>query len=310
MLCCRLVQPGTNSVATTKPLSLVKIGFLRLLSTWLDNCPTAVKVFLSSPNNLPFLVEIILASTPTPSESEGTVHVQGLCCLLLGLCFKYNEDDPSSQFNKSSLHTIITQRIGIDQFNSKLDALKKNEQFIKAEQGLADTNEALRMEDIGAYVKQFQQQPHIIYYYDYDFTLFYKATVDKIQKQLKSPKGFLATKSTPKEAIHSPPVSMSNAAPTKPVTTESTSSSNNEAVLVSYKELIRQQDRELDILKQRNKELESKLKEQGSTSSNSDQSSLPQIQVSLFCFLELTQLSIEFTATTFRKRKQIGSIRE
>lgn len=68
-------------------------------------------------------------------QQEYTVHIQGLCALLLGIIFIYGDDDQSSQFNKSALQGIIVQRVGMDHFLSKLDQLRRTESFIKAEQG-------------------------------------------------------------------------------------------------------------------------------------------------------------------------------
>eukprot|EP01117_Protostelium_nocturnum_P007795 TRINITY_DN278_c0_g2_i1.p1 TRINITY_DN278_c0_g2~~TRINITY_DN278_c0_g2_i1.p1 ORF type:complete len:673 (+),score=283.73 TRINITY_DN278_c0_g2_i1:1129-3147(+) len=274
MLSCRLSQSNnsnnannsnnsnqnsgnSNRISSSDRFTLVKIGLLRLLAVWMDNCPNAIKIFLSSANNLPFLVELILAA---PSD-EGDVHVQGLCCLLLGLAFKYGEEESGSQFNRAAIHSLIQSRIGLDQFNSKLDSLRKNPQFLSAESGESDANVALRAGDEN-YVKiyssqqQNSQQISQIFYYDYDFTLFYKATSDKIQKQLKSPKSFQTapqkSKNKPKENSRENNESKEsnsnqNSTVTLPKAVENSSSS--EAVLQSYKELIRHQDAELESLK-------------------------------------------------------------
>ncbi len=78
----------------------------------------------------------MVAPASSLEQQEGAhLHIQGLCALLIGLCFLFTEDDSSSQFNKASLHSIVIQRIGIDHFINKLDLLRKSDRFISAEQG-------------------------------------------------------------------------------------------------------------------------------------------------------------------------------
>src|SRR5690606_27883971 len=76
-----------------------------------------------------------------------------------------------SNFSKSSIHSLITSRIGIDHFMNQLDKLRKTEDFVRAEQGKAETD--LHGEDTS------------FTYYDYDFTTFFKFSYDQIQRQLK-----------------------------------------------------------------------------------------------------------------------------
>jgi len=222
---------------------MVKVGLLKLLVTWLDESSPAVKVFLALPQNLPFLVELVLA----PPDHHG-VHVQGLAALLIGLCFQLNEDDSSTQFSKSSLQSIILQRIGVDQFLSKFDALRKTGEFISAEQG----NEEIEIEE-----DRFN-------YYHSDFTHLFKAASDKIQRQLKSP-GKAFGKST------EGPVDSNQ---------KKESSDHLEAVIISYKELIKIQDNELESLKARNQELEIALQNLSKSSQAQASDAISQAQES------------------------------
>lgn len=71
--------------------TVVQIGLFRLLCLWLDNCVNAVRIFLSMPNNVPLLVEIVLSSQQGSGNGregekreDDVVHIEGLCCLLLG----------------------------------------------------------------------------------------------------------------------------------------------------------------------------------------------------------------------------------
>ncbi len=49
-----------SRVQGSKHTTLVKIGLLRLLSLWIDNCANAIRAFLQSPSNLPFISFIII----------------------------------------------------------------------------------------------------------------------------------------------------------------------------------------------------------------------------------------------------------
>eukprot|EP01114_Cavostelium_apophysatum_P021398 TRINITY_DN7452_c0_g1_i1.p1 TRINITY_DN7452_c0_g1~~TRINITY_DN7452_c0_g1_i1.p1 ORF type:complete len:901 (+),score=274.81 TRINITY_DN7452_c0_g1_i1:141-2843(+) len=230
--CMRSLTFACRIVPSEQTL-LAKIGFLRLLSTWLDNSAAAVKAFLSFPNNLPFLMELVIA----PSENtEGAKHIQGLSGLLVGLCILHNEDS-GGQFTKTALHALITQRIGVEPFLDKLDQLRKTEHFIRAEQGKTE-------------MEQSPEPGHesTLNFYDYDFTVFYKSAFDKIQRQLKSPTKM--KKTADKEVKEAPPTNPPPVA-----------DAYHETVLKSYKELIRQQDVQLENSRKTIADLEAKIKQ-------------------------------------------------
>ena len=83
-------------------------------------------------------------------QPQYDIHVQGLCALVVGLCYEFTEDEVS----KSSLNSILTHRIGNDkvrcftiryflenqatynddQYIEKLETLRKSAPFLNAEQ--------------------------------------------------------------------------------------------------------------------------------------------------------------------------------
>jgi hypothetical protein len=237
-----------SKLQSTKKTTLVKIGLLKVLTTWLDGCSAAVKAFLSSPNNLPFIVEQVIA--PVSNDDQGMVHVQGLCALLLGLCVQLNEED--GEVDKSSIHGIISQRIGVDHFMNQLDKLRKTDHFVLGEQGKAETDTLVE-------VTEGTEQKLDIIYYDYDFTTFFKSTYDNIQRQFKLQRKPAKRNDSINMKSSSSSSSLTSLAAPSPMASKETSSNYQEAVLQSYKELIRQQDRELESIKQRNLELEQQL---------------------------------------------------
>ena len=58
----------------------------------------------------------------------------GLCCIIVGLCLQMQDDDPSTSTNRQSIYNIVSQRIGIDQFNEKIDNIRRHQMFSQAEQ--------------------------------------------------------------------------------------------------------------------------------------------------------------------------------
>eukprot|EP01116_Phalansterium_solitarium_P000214 TRINITY_DN10123_c0_g1_i1.p1 TRINITY_DN10123_c0_g1~~TRINITY_DN10123_c0_g1_i1.p1 ORF type:complete len:1117 (+),score=415.56 TRINITY_DN10123_c0_g1_i1:143-3493(+) len=230
--------PGLPNASPLLPSPglLVRVGLLRLLGTWLDDCGGAVKSFLDSATNLSFLVEIVLQHSPhsdphmVGTGNDGFAHVQGLAAFLIGLCFICNQDQPSSQ-QQASLQGIIVQRIGIERLLDALDRVRRSPEFQMAEQGKSEV-------DGGG------QQLNL---YDYDWTVHFKAAYDRIHRQLKSPKPQSNAVSTPQQARPS-------AAPPAPA------SASSDAILQSYKDLINTQTRELEMIKTRNHELEERIR--------------------------------------------------
>eukprot|EP01133_Synstelium_polycarpum_P001461 gene1461-1695_t len=140
---------------------MIKIGLLKLLATWLAESSRVTKELLSNPANLSLIVEAIMQ----PPSGALSVHVQGLYTLVLGLVAHYLGDDSTS--DRSNLAALINHRIGLNSFKDKLDQLRKSDPFNVAEQG----DEAFTMEVDKASIAL----------YDFDFTLFFKDTYDKIR---------------------------------------------------------------------------------------------------------------------------------
>ena len=71
-LCMKLLRSNQAQKQTDDSLEaqIASIGFLRLLCVWMFQFPPLVAAFLSVPENLPFLVELIL-------QQHGNVHLQG-----------------------------------------------------------------------------------------------------------------------------------------------------------------------------------------------------------------------------------------
>jgi len=227
-------------VATSKGDTLVLIALLRLLGTWVDDCSPAVKALLNNPKNLPFWVEMVV-------QENGNVHVQGLVALLVGLCFQVDDnkgdsEGASSTFNRSSLHLIITRDIGTAKFMGRLDAIRKSEAFLFAEQD----KPVIITEEEGDISNRERLLDAVLY--DYDFTIFFKDAYDRILRKIRSP--------------HATPSKTSSLGRIKSGQDSGGSGAGRngnqqyEAVLQSYKDLIRNQDQEMTLLKKQILELQ------------------------------------------------------
>ncbi|KAL2641338.1 hypothetical protein R1flu_008925 [Riccia fluitans] len=99
---------------------------LRLLVTWLTDCPPAVASLLEPAAHLPFLVEL-----SSSSGSPASVHVAGLAAVLLGECIVYN---PSKHGPKdaSVIVDVVNERIGLSAYFSKWEEMQKSGLFISA----------------------------------------------------------------------------------------------------------------------------------------------------------------------------------
>ncbi|EGC39295.1 hypothetical protein DICPUDRAFT_147928 [Dictyostelium purpureum] len=151
----------------------IKIGLLKLLSVWLDQSPNSIQEFFKGPQNLAFLVELILSPSTVSTSSTGNPsaslqpHIQGLAALILGICAQYMNDETAEQ-NRSNLSSIINHRITINIFKDKLDTVRKSDQFTNAEQS-EDTFDPS------------SSSAKTIVLYDFDYTLFFKDIYDKIR---------------------------------------------------------------------------------------------------------------------------------
>lgn len=90
---------------------------LRLLITWLTDCPNAVNCILDSPAHLTYLIELVL-------NPKTGIPVKALAAFVLGECVLYNN---SSDISKDAFSVVdaISQKIGLTAFFLNFDGLKK-----------------------------------------------------------------------------------------------------------------------------------------------------------------------------------------
>lgn len=97
---------------------------LKLLVTWLADCPNAVHCFLDSRPHLTYLLELV-------SNPSATVCIRGLTAVLLGECVLYNK---SSESGKDAFTIVdsISQKVGLTSYFLKFDEMQKSFLFSSA----------------------------------------------------------------------------------------------------------------------------------------------------------------------------------
>ncbi|KAD5508353.1 hypothetical protein E3N88_16056 [Mikania micrantha] len=104
--------------------SYVQPIILKLLVTWLSDCPNAVNSFLASRPHLTYLVELI-------SNRDTTVCVRGLAAVLLGECVIFNKSTESGK-DAFTIVDAISQKIGLTSYFQKLEEMQQSFVFSSA----------------------------------------------------------------------------------------------------------------------------------------------------------------------------------
>ncbi|XP_040953988.1 golgin candidate 6 isoform X2 [Gossypium hirsutum] len=104
--------------------SYVQPVMLKLLVTWLADCPSAVQCFLNSRPHLTYLLELV-------SNTSSTVCVMGLAAFILGECVIYNKSSESGK-DAITVADAISQKIGLASYFLKFDKMQRSSLFSSA----------------------------------------------------------------------------------------------------------------------------------------------------------------------------------
>jgi hypothetical protein len=96
----------------------VAIGYLMLLICWLFEDMDAVNDFLGEGSNVQALIQGAI------QNAHGDPVVQGLCTMLLGVVYEFATKD--SPIPRTTLHTVLTSRMGRDRYIEKLNKLRSH----------------------------------------------------------------------------------------------------------------------------------------------------------------------------------------
>ncbi|XP_065634483.1 golgin candidate 6-like [Quercus suber] len=107
-----------DSIESTSGNLYVQPIILKLLVTWLADCPNAVHCFLDSRPHLTYLLELV-------SNSSATVCTRGLAAVLLGECVIYNKSNDNGKDAFTVVDTI-SQKLGLTSYFLKFDEMQKS----------------------------------------------------------------------------------------------------------------------------------------------------------------------------------------
>lgn len=155
-----LVESTSSQNQTTSRYKFqTTVSLLMLMSTWLSNCPVSVNFFLTQQQNIPFLISQVSAT----DTSDRSLIVQGLTAFLLGLSMLYNTDQVE-EYTVEKLRDIIKKRVGIEQFEAKLEFISQHDLYTKT---LKNPTLALNC----------KQSMDLLF--DYEFTRLFKSNESK-----------------------------------------------------------------------------------------------------------------------------------
>ncbi|KAJ3258466.1 Vesicle-mediated ER to Golgi transport protein [Boothiomyces macroporosus] len=125
----------------------VQIALLSLLAVWLFENTKVVKEFLSEGSNIQYLVEQI-------NHASGIDPVvQGLAAFLYGLVFEFN-DDSESAFTRANLQNVVSSRIGVDIFLSKVQRLKESKYYLSKDDDFENPFDPVFLEFLKTHLDQ------------------------------------------------------------------------------------------------------------------------------------------------------------
>eukprot|EP00117_Sycon_ciliatum_P007113 scpid33244/ scgid10350/ General vesicular transport factor p115; Protein USO1 homolog; Transcytosis-associated protein; Vesicle-docking protein len=201
----------TGFLAARKDLPFrARIGLLMLLSHWLNDCPISVAMLLSSAPCIQFLTSTV----EEQSDSHEQTVLRGFAALIIGLCLLARGVTATGEFTQESLLEIAQKRIRLENFAEALSAISQSEVFMRAAQSHYPPAEVV---------------------FDYQYSQLFRQTSDNV---LRIVRGDL-------EIASSAPPSPRSDRLSPDVQQTSTHILEHDAVVTSYKELIRDQDSQL-----------------------------------------------------------------
>jgi len=142
--------------------NMLQAAMLRLLLTWLCDCPAAVSNFLGRVTHLPLIVELV------NGRGSNDVHVMGFASLLLGVCIVHNQT--VGVLDSVSVMDVVLERVGLSDFFSNVENLMSS-QYMQA--ALANSRPRIIQGDHTEALWTFSSEsmaPEIQAASEYDFT--------------------------------------------------------------------------------------------------------------------------------------------
>ncbi|XP_065192081.1 general vesicular transport factor p115-like [Sycon ciliatum] len=218
--------PQTAVLACSRQLSLThRLACFSLLCCWLHECPRGIAALIRSGSALRVLVSGLDmppdAGDKDEAQQECDRVLRNMMAFLLGICILY---EPQGVAEESVRHALL-QRHSADYVVEAISNLAQSEVFLRAGRGPQP---------------RFDRESDVLY--SYQLVSLYRQTVDDITAKVRGKERSRPEGTPPPSPAKSP----SQAATAADVSTQQ----EHEAVLLSYKELIRQQDGQISTLKQ------------------------------------------------------------
>ncbi|CAK0866791.1 unnamed protein product, partial [Prorocentrum cordatum] len=126
--------PGPESVRELGPQSPAAglLAVMKVLAYWMSRCSAPLQLFASSPVAMPAAIELT-----TFSEQLGAffkLQVEGLAGVLMGVCIKAEQ----GEVDVKSLMAFVARKVGIEEFEQKVERLWRSEALQKPPRGLAE----------------------------------------------------------------------------------------------------------------------------------------------------------------------------
>ncbi|KAI4348210.1 hypothetical protein L6164_008961 [Bauhinia variegata] len=118
---------NNDGQSTSLGSSYIQAIILKLLVTWLADCPNAVHCFLDARPHLTYLLELV-------SNLSATVYIRGLAAVILGECVIYNKSTDGGK-DAFAIVDIISQKVGLSSYFLKFDEMQKSYFFASSDSG-------------------------------------------------------------------------------------------------------------------------------------------------------------------------------
>ncbi|KAL1318936.1 hypothetical protein HN51_071214 [Arachis hypogaea] len=119
---------GKDGKSSTSENSYTEVIILKLLITWLADCPSAVQCFLDARPHLTYLLELV-------SNLSETVCIRGFATVVLGECVIYNKSTDNGK-DAYAIVDAISQKVGLSSYFLKFDEMKKSFAFASVESSM------------------------------------------------------------------------------------------------------------------------------------------------------------------------------
>lgn len=108
------------------------VSILKVLTYWFSSCTEALVPFATNPVMVPLMKQ--LTSADSVRDPFLRMQVEGLACLLMGICVKCTE----REVDAGSLMALLGSSVGVEEYQSKVDRLWRSDCLQRPPRGVTD----------------------------------------------------------------------------------------------------------------------------------------------------------------------------